>query len=783
MNQVGQTLVSHRSGQRPTDRGPRWGAVRRHTAFELVEPRKLLHANHFHIDMNAGYNSSENPIEDLLDIKSVDCATDLRFGLSHDKTDEYFTHIGTVRNMEDCSDRDGPGNTSDRILSSDRNVQARASISGFVYLKTNVHDEQPAGNKALENVTIQLLDEESNFIAVTRTDRNGYYLFEALIPGLYSIIAPQPPAFFDGGQKISNGDRDSSNSNLVKTIQLQEEPLTGINFFNLSAASLSGFVFQDGEPVITYEGRPADNLLSTKDGQLTPDDIRLPGVIVELRNGMTGQPITGAMVIPGTYPAGPIQTTTNADGYYQFDGLPPGNYAIYTIQPQGFADGIDTPGTTSGIAVNPGNSLHYALLDSLAEEPHNDAILRIPLRHGEHSQMNNFSEIIIGQETIVFPLHLSENHVTHVPPVMTPVQPTVNRPAVTPIPETFLSPELNGSGGTIRYAWHLSIVNAGHPRGDEKVKHGDSTVWLTSATIEPPTWDSQFARKARWRLANVRNGKITEIRYDIFGLFGSIPITGDFNGDGTDDYGVFFQGEWFLDLNGDRTWDRYDLWAKLGSDGDLPVTGDWDGDGKDDIGIFGTAWPGDRRALAAEPGLPDVNSRETGRYKNLPPQSIEATIGHRLLKFTSQGRSRADLIDHVFHAGKAGDRPVTGDWNGDGIRTVGVFQNGTWFLDWDGDGRLTSHDKRIRFGQSNDTPVVGDFNGDGIDEIGIYRSGIWILDTNGNGKQDSRDEVFRLGNAVEFPVIGDWDGDGTDDVGVYGEVIANVASLPRPPSD
>lgn len=782
MNQVGETLISYQRCQRTTNGGPRWGTARRHAAFELVEPRKLLHANHLHIDMNAGYDPSDSLIEDLLEIQSIDCATDLHFGLPHDKTDEYFTHFGTDHNMTDCSDQDRPENMSDQVLSADNNVQARASISGFVYSKTNVPGEQHADNKPLENVTIQLLDKESNVIAITRTGRNGQYLFEALIPDLYSIIAPQLPAFFDASQQISNGNKNTINSNQVKTIQLSQESLTGINFFALSAASLSGFVFQDGEPVITHDGRPADNLLATKDGQLTPDDIRLAGVTVQLRNGITGQPITGTMMIPGTYPAGPIQTTTNADGYYQFDGLPPGNYAIYTIQPQGFADGIDTPGTTSGIAVNPGNSSHYALL-SLAEDPHNDAILRIPLRHGEHSQMNNFSEIVMGQETIVFPLYLPKNHVTHVSPVMPPVQPTGNRPVVVPIPETSLSPPLDGSGGTISYAWHLSIVNAGHPRGDENVKHGDSTVWLTSTTIEPPTWDSQYARKARWRLASVRNGKITEIRYDIFGLFGSIPITGDFNGNGIDDYGVFYQGEWFLDLNGDRTWDRYDLWAKLGSVGDLPVTGDWDGDGKDDIGIFGTAWPGDRRALAAEAGLPDVNSRETGRYKNLPPQSIEATIGHRLLKFTSQGRTRADLIDHVFHVGRAGGRPVAGDWNGDGIQTVGVFKNGTWFLDWDGDGRLTSHDKSIRFGQSNDTPVVGDFNGDGIDEIGIYRSGTWILDTNSNGKQDRHDEVFRLGNAMEVPVTGDWDGDGTDDVGVYGEVIANVASRPHPSSD
>ena len=44
--------------------------------------------------------------------------------------------------------------------------------------------------------------------------------------------------------------------------------------------------------------------------------------------------------------------------------------------------------------------------------------------------------------------------------------------------------------------------------------------------------------------------------------------------------------------NGNGRWDTTDLWAQLGDEGELPVTGDWDGDGKDDIGIFGPAWFG-----------------------------------------------------------------------------------------------------------------------------------------------------------------------------------------------
>ncbi len=83
-----------------------------------------------------------------------------------------------------------------------------------------------------------------------------------------------------------------------------------------------------------------------------------------------------------------------------------------------------------------------------------------------------------------------------------------------------------------------------------------------------------------------------------FGIRGATPVTGDWNGDGVTKIGVFIDGLWFLDLDGNGVWDENDLWAKLGQSGDRPVTGDWDGDGKTDIGIFGPTWFGDPRALA-----------------------------------------------------------------------------------------------------------------------------------------------------------------------------------------
>ncbi len=231
---------------------------------------------------------------------------------------------------------------------------------------------------------------------------------------------------------------------------------------------------------------------------------------------------------------------------------------------------------------------------------------------------------------------------------------------------------------------------------------------------------------------------------------------------------MFLNGLWFLDLNGNGIWDNGDLWAQMGQIGDQPVTGDWDGDGKTDIGILGPVWAGDGRALAAEPGLPDVHNLLVGRYKNVPPDADQAPVAMRTMKRSSQGKIRADLIDHVFRFGREGDIAIAGDWNDDGISNIGLFRGGAWYLDADGNGTWSQGDVYVEdFGQLGDIPVVGDWTGDGITKIGVYRSGTFYLDANNNHALDSGDKVIHLGSAGDIPVVGDWTGDGVDKVGVY----------------
>jgi len=58
-------------------------------------------------------------------------------------------------------------------------------------------------------------------------------------------------------------------------------------------------------------------------------------------------------------------------------------------------------------------------------------------------------------------------------------------------------------------------------------------------------------------------------------------------------------------------------------------------------------------------------------------------------------------------------------------------------------------------------PVTGDWNGDNISEIGIYQDGRWYLDTNGNGIWDGTSAAdneysFGGGQTGAVPVSGHW---------------------------
>lgn len=637
-----------------------------------------------------------------------------------------------------------------------------ASIAGRVLVDRNNNGVADPGEPPISGVTIWLLDAAGHRVTSTRSGADGRYQFTNLRPGTYGVEEVQPSGYLDGADKVgSAGGTLAANDRITAVTLGSGMAAVDYDFYEVAPATLSGYVFQDGPAIRVQQGDSAPDPATVRDGRLTPDDKPLAGVVLRLGDA-TGAPILDAS-------GRPITAVTDAQGFYQFTGLLPGVYTVLENQPDGYTDSIDTPGTNGGVAINPHDDIDPTILSQLAVDPRNDAIVRIPVSAGDVAVMYNFSEVAVVVE--------------NVPPIVPPPSPAPTRPSPppgspAPLPEpsmrSMYPPALvhrviagsygGGGSGPVPYTWHLSVVNGGSPRRDS-----DGANTLTDAQtvyFNPAAWNGADMSRAAWLFLDAQGKPAKKF---LFGLEGAIPVTGDFDGNGTTDIGVFFDGLWFLDLNGNGVWDDGDLWARLGKEGDQPVTGDWDGDGKTDLGIFGPAWQGDARAIAHEPGLPDAgNTDTTVRCKNVPPTPDEATDGWRALKRTARGPLRADLIDHVFQYGLEGDVAVAGDWNGDGVTNIGLFRNGTWYLDADGNGRWSDGDVYVEnLGASGDVPVVGDFNGDGIDDLGVYRNGTWYLDTNGDRRLDAHDKVFHLGGPHDRPVVGDFNNDGVDEIGVY----------------
>ena len=166
------------------------------------------------------------------------------------------------------------------------------------------------------------------------------------------------------------------------------------------------------------------------------------------------------------------------------------------------------------------------------------------------------------------------------------------------------------------------------------------------------------------------------------------------------------------------------------NDDDLPFAGDFNADGEADVGVF---------------------HPPTGEFRILQPFPI--------------------FIARVPFVGQPGDRPVIGDWDGDGFDTIGIYRDDgvnppifamtNAHIDAIGKVEIT-----FEFGATGDLPVAGDWDGDGIDTVGVYsprRSTFRLVNDFGGGAEIA----FNFGGRGGRPFAGDWDGDGRDGVGLY----------------
>jgi hypothetical protein len=224
--------------------------------------------------------------------------------------------------------------------------------------------------------------------------------------------------------------------------------------------------------------------------------------------------------------------------------------------------------------------------------------------------------------------------------------------------------------------------------------------------------------------------------------------------------------EWLLNLDDDPF---ASITFGFGLAGDIPIVGDWDGDGTDNVGVV--------RAGLGNDGL----------LRWLFDTDEDATEDRPIVRF-----------------GLPGDKPVVGDWDGDGKDDIGVVRGGyedkllRWFLDTDlsNNDSDPTHTLVFRYGLDGDTPVVGDWDGNGQIDIGVVRplpdgSLWWLLDTNmaDNETNASHNLELVFGKVGDNPVVGNWDGRGDDRAGIVRKGtdgllhwVLDLANTPNDPS-
>jgi uncharacterized delta-60 repeat protein len=198
----------------------------------------------------------------------------------------------------------------------------------------------------------------------------------------------------------------------------------------------------------------------------------------------------------------------------------------------------------------------------------------------------------------------------------------------------------------------------------------------------------------------------------------------DYDGDGTMNYAI-----WKADNPDQAVFYINDEFGarsiQFGSAGDVPMPSDWDGDGRADVAVF-------RGGTVASPQS----------YFYYRPA-------------TSNG---GDFVSIPW--GTIGDKPVMGDFDGDGKNDAAVFRpsNGVWYVLRSSDGVLFA----VNFGIATDKLVPADYDGDGKTDVAVYRDGAWYILGSTAGFSG-----VSFGLASDTPVPADYDGDGRADIAVF----------------
>ena len=145
-----------------------------------------------------------------------------------------------------------------------------------------------------------------------------------------------------------------------------------------------------------------------------------------------------------------------------------------------------------------------------------------------------------------------------------------------------------------------------------------------------------------------------------------------------------------------------------------------------------------------------------------------------------RNENTSGVADLTFQFGPAGNNlvPLAGDWNGDGVDSIGLYNPTTATVYLRNENTSGVADITFQYGPAgnNCIPFAGDWDGDGVSTIGLYSQAtgqVYLRNENTSGIADTTFQYGPAGNNC-VPFAGDWDGDGVSTIGLYSQAAGQV---------
>jgi parallel beta-helix repeat protein len=172
-----------------------------------------------------------------------------------------------------------------------------------------------------------------------------------------------------------------------------------------------------------------------------------------------------------------------------------------------------------------------------------------------------------------------------------------------------------------------------------------------------------------------------------YGNPGDVPFMGDWNCNGEATPGLFRQSDAFAYLRNSNTQGIADIRFYFGNPSDIPLAGDFNGDGCDTLSIY-------------------------------RPSEARFYIINKL----GENEGGLGAAEYSFLFGNPGDKPVVGDWDGDGIDEIGLHRETSGFFYYRNTLTTGIADGQFFFGDPGDRFVSGDWGVvDGVDTPAMFR--------------------------------------------------------------